>query len=157
MIYNIVTFLNTTMTNSSSTVTTEDGGRQNMFAAEPQIEVMDVDQSKQAELTNGRWAMIGFVAAIGAYVTTGQIEGGLTMLENSSLYAVSSNDAVYRFDSNLNFYYNLNIKTYIVDFQTYCNQSQYIFFLFHLIFFLLLKDTSKIFSQILLQNKYLLY
>ena len=72
MIYNIVTFLNTTMT-----VTTEDGGRQNMFAKEPQMEVMDVDQSKQAELTNGRWAMIGFVAAIGAYVTTGQIIPGI--------------------------------------------------------------------------------
>ena len=45
-----------------------------------------------------------------SYVTTGQIEGGLTMLENSSLYAVSSNDAVYRFDSNLNFYYNLEVN-----------------------------------------------
>ena len=70
-------FLYTTMTNSSATVTTEDGGRQNMFASDPQIEVMDVDQSKAAELANGRWAMIGFVAAIGAYVTTGQIIPGL--------------------------------------------------------------------------------
>ena len=70
-------FLYTTMTNSSATVTTEDGGRQNMFASEPQIEVMEIDQSKQAELINGRWAMIGFVAAIGAYVTTGQIIPGL--------------------------------------------------------------------------------
>ena len=70
-------FLYTTMTNSSATVTTEDGGRQNMFASEPQIEVMDVDQSKAAELANGRWAMIGFVAAIGAYVTTGQIIPGI--------------------------------------------------------------------------------
>ena len=70
-------FLYTTMTYSSSTVTTEDGGRQNMFASEPQVEVMDVDQSKQAELTNGRWAMIGFIAAIGAYVTTGQIIPGI--------------------------------------------------------------------------------
>ena len=70
-------FLYTTMTSSSSTVTTEDGGRQNMFASEPRVEVMDIDQSKQAELTNGRWAMIGFVAAIGAYVTTGQIIPGL--------------------------------------------------------------------------------
>ena len=61
------------MTNSSATVTTEDGGRQNMFASEPQIEVMEIDQSKNAELINGRWAMIGFVAAVGAYVTTGQI------------------------------------------------------------------------------------
>ena len=65
------------MTNSSATITTEDGGRQNMFASEPRVEVMDVDQSKAAELANGRWAMIGFVAAIGAYVTTGQIIPGL--------------------------------------------------------------------------------
>ena len=69
-------FLNTIMT-SSSHVVTEDGGRQNMYAKEPQVEVMDVDQSKAAELANGRWAMIGFVAAIGAYVTTGQIIPGL--------------------------------------------------------------------------------
>ena len=65
------------MTNSSATVTTEDGGRQNVFASEPRVDVMDVDQSKAAELANGRWAMIGFVAAIGAYVTTGQIIPGL--------------------------------------------------------------------------------
>ena len=70
-------FLYTTMTSSSSTVTTEDGGRQNMFASEPRVEVMDVAQSKAAELANGRWAMIGFVAAIGAYVTNGQIIPGL--------------------------------------------------------------------------------
>ena len=70
-------FLYTTMTSSSSTVTTEDGGRQNMFASEPRVEVMDVDQSKAAELANGRWAMIGFVAAIGAYVTTVQIIPGI--------------------------------------------------------------------------------
>ena len=62
---------------SSSNVITEDGGRQNVYGKEPQIEVMDVDQSKAAELTNGRWAMIGFVAAIGAYVTTGQIIPGI--------------------------------------------------------------------------------
>ncbi len=59
------------------TVTTEDGGRQNMFATEPQMEVVKVDQNKDAELANGRWAMIGFVAAIGAYVTTGQIIPGV--------------------------------------------------------------------------------
>ena len=70
-------FLYTTMTNSSATVITEDGGRQNMYASEPRMEVMDVDQSAQAELTNGRCAMIGFVAAIGAYVTTGQIIPGI--------------------------------------------------------------------------------
>ena len=59
------------------TVTTEDGGRQNMYAKEPRMEVMDQDYAKEAELANGRWAMIGFVAAIGAYVTTGQIIPGI--------------------------------------------------------------------------------
>jgi hypothetical protein len=73
LIYNYVTFLNKT----TMTVTTEDGGRQNMYAKEPQIEVMDQDYAKEAELANGRWAMIGWVAAIGAYVTTGQIIPGI--------------------------------------------------------------------------------
>ena len=62
---------------SSSNVITEDGGRQNAFPHEPQIEVMDTTYSKEAELANGRWAMIGFVAAIGAYVTTGNIIPGI--------------------------------------------------------------------------------
>ena len=66
------------MTSSSSTVTTEDGGRQNVFASEPRIEVIDPkDQLTRAELTNGRWAMIGFIAGVGAYVTTGQIIPGV--------------------------------------------------------------------------------
>ena len=65
------------MTSSSSTVTTEDGGRQNMFASEPRMEIIDpVDQLTRAERMNGGWAMIGFIAAIGAYVTTGQIIPG---------------------------------------------------------------------------------
>ncbi len=63
---------------TSSTVTTEDGNRQNVFASEPQIEVIDAqDQLTRAEKTNGRWAMIGFMAAIGAYVSTGQIIPGI--------------------------------------------------------------------------------
>ena len=62
---------------SSSNVITEDGGRQNIYGKEPQIEVMDQDYATQGELTNGRWAMIGFVAAVGAYVTTGQIIPGI--------------------------------------------------------------------------------
>ena len=71
-------FLYTIMTSSSSTVATADGGRQNVFSAEPQVEVIDpVDQLTRAELTNGRWAMIGFVAAVGAYVSTGQILPGV--------------------------------------------------------------------------------
>ena len=32
---------------------------------------------EQAEKTNGQLAMLGFVAAIGAYVTTGQIIPGI--------------------------------------------------------------------------------
>ncbi len=71
-------FLYTTMTSSSTTVTTEEGGRQNMFASEPQVEVIDpVDQLTRAERTNGRWAMLGFWAAVGAYITTGQIIPGI--------------------------------------------------------------------------------
>ena len=62
---------------SSSNVITEDGGRQNIYGKEPQIEVMDQEYAPAAELANGRWAMIGFVAAIGTYVTTGQIMPGL--------------------------------------------------------------------------------
>ena len=55
-------------------VTTEDGGRQNMFAAEPQIEVIEgYDYWKNAELTNGRLAMIGFFAAIHNYILFGWI------------------------------------------------------------------------------------
>ena len=42
-------FLYTTMTNSSATVTTEDGGRQNMFASEPQVEVMHTHYHMQAD------------------------------------------------------------------------------------------------------------
>ena len=62
---------------TSSNVITEDGGRQNIYGKEPQIEVMDQEYAPAAELANGRWAMIGFVAAIGAYVTTGQIIPGI--------------------------------------------------------------------------------
>ena len=32
---------------------------------------------EQAERTNGQLAMVGFVAAIGAYITTGQIIPGI--------------------------------------------------------------------------------
>ena len=48
-----------------------------MIASEPRMEIIDpVDQLTRAERMNGRWAMIGFIAAIGAYVTTGQIIPG---------------------------------------------------------------------------------
>ncbi len=35
------------------------------------------DYAKEAELINGRWAMIGFFAAIGAYSTTGYLLPGI--------------------------------------------------------------------------------
>tara|TARA_B100000287_G_scaffold429200_1_gene482072 strand:+ start:1372 stop:1584 length:213 start_codon:yes stop_codon:yes gene_type:complete len=54
-------------------VTTEEGGRQNMFAHEPQVEVLDVDYWKNAELLNGRLAMIGFFAAVHNYILFGWV------------------------------------------------------------------------------------
>ena len=66
------------MTSSSSTVTTEDGGRQNMFASEPRIEVIEgYDYWKHAELTNGRLAMIGFFAAVHNYILFGAVIPGI--------------------------------------------------------------------------------
>ena len=66
---------------TKSGVTTESGGRQNMFPSEtrPYIdETVSYDGYPQnAEKVNGRWAMIGFIALLGAYVTTGQIIPGI--------------------------------------------------------------------------------
>ena len=61
------------------TVTNEDQGRQNIWAKEPQMEVMDVTvtHNEKAEKLNGRVAMMGVIAALGAYATTGQIIPGL--------------------------------------------------------------------------------
>ncbi len=63
------------------TTTTESGGRQNMYPTEtrPYIdESATYDGYPQnAEKDNGRWAMIGFVALIGAYATSGQMLPGL--------------------------------------------------------------------------------
>ena len=49
----------------------------NVHAREPQVEVLDINYNEQAERVNGQLAMIGFVAAIGAYITTGQIIPGI--------------------------------------------------------------------------------
>ena len=66
---------------ANSNVTTESGGRQNMFPTEtrPYIdESVSYDSYPQnAEKVNGRWAMIGLVALLGAYVSTGQIIPGI--------------------------------------------------------------------------------
>ena len=59
------------------TTTKEQGGRLNRFATEPQVEVLDVDYFENAERVNGQLAMIGFIAALGSYLFTGQIITGL--------------------------------------------------------------------------------
>ena len=63
------------------TVITEEGGRTNMFAREPQMYVDKTEAERygyetyaeRAEKQNGRWAMMGFVAAVISYATTGSI------------------------------------------------------------------------------------
>ncbi len=64
---------------TSSFVTTESGGRQNMFPTEPTPQPIQnyTSYSTEAEKTNGRWAMVGIVAAIGTYAFTGQIIPGI--------------------------------------------------------------------------------
>lgn len=70
------------------TVTTNEHGQQNMFAKEPQmyiseevIEAMDngiyETHNEKAERLNGRLAMLGVIAAIGAYALTGQLIPGV--------------------------------------------------------------------------------
>jgi hypothetical protein len=62
------------------TVTTEDGDRQNLFAKEPQMytdENYTVPHNEKAEKLNGRLAMLGVIAALGAYALTGQIIPGI--------------------------------------------------------------------------------
>ena len=61
------------------TVTNEDGGRTNVFAKEPQMQVMEITMSHNeiAEKLNGRLAMLGVIAALGSYAVTGNIIPGL--------------------------------------------------------------------------------
>ena len=61
------------------TVTNEDGGRTNVFAKEPQMQLMEITMSHNeiAEKLNGRLAMIGVIAALGSYAVTGNIIPGL--------------------------------------------------------------------------------
>ncbi len=61
------------------TVTTNERGQQNVFAKEPQVRVMEVSvtHNEKAEMLNGRLAMLGVIAAIGAYLTTGQLIPGI--------------------------------------------------------------------------------
>ena len=62
------------------TVTTNERGQQNMFAKEPPMtfdQKYTVNHNEKAEMLNGRVAMLGVIAAIGAYATTGQLIPGL--------------------------------------------------------------------------------
>ena len=61
------------------TVVTEDGGRTNMYAVEPQMQIMEVSvtHNEKAEKLNGRLAMLGVMAALGAYALTGQVIPGV--------------------------------------------------------------------------------
>ena len=56
-------------------------GKQNIFANETPPRLMNEKESdfimEQAERVNGQAAMLGFIAALGAYITTGQIIPGV--------------------------------------------------------------------------------
>ena len=63
------------------TVTTNERGQQNLFAREPQMYISKTDAERygyesyaeKAEKLNGRTAMLGFVAALISYATSGSV------------------------------------------------------------------------------------
>lgn len=64
------------------TVTSNDRGQQNMWAKEPAMYVdpnkdFSITHNEKAEMLNGRLAMLGVIAALGAYAVTGQIIPGV--------------------------------------------------------------------------------
>ena len=70
------------MTSSTSNMdryTTTEYGKQNIFAAEPAIQYVENYPGywKNAELVNGRLAMIGFFAAIHNYILFGAVMPGI--------------------------------------------------------------------------------
>jgi len=60
------------------TTVKEDGNRLNMYAIEPPMEIIEVNEEHnvKAERLNGRLAMLGFVAAVLSYVLTGKLVFG---------------------------------------------------------------------------------
>ena len=54
-------------------------GKQNMFATQVKTQLVEnyTNYPEEAEKANGRWAMIGIIALLGAYITTGQIIPGI--------------------------------------------------------------------------------
>ena len=68
----------TTSTNSMKRYTTTEYGKQNMLAAEPQIEVIEnFNYCENAEQTNGRLAMIWFFALVHNYILFGAVIPGI--------------------------------------------------------------------------------
>ena len=67
------------------TVTTEDGGRTNMYATEPRMYVDPTEAERygyethadRAEKANGRWAMLGIIAGATSYAITGNFFFGV--------------------------------------------------------------------------------
>jgi len=61
------------------TVTSNERGQQNVWAKEPQMKVMEVTvtHNERAEQLNGRLAMLGVIAALGAYAVSGQLIPGI--------------------------------------------------------------------------------
>ena len=62
------------------TTTTNERGQQNIFAKEPPMtfdERYTVSHNEKAEKLNGRAAMLGIIAALGAYALTGDIIPGI--------------------------------------------------------------------------------
>lgn len=67
------------------TVTTEDGGRQNLFAREPQMYIDKTyterygyeTHNERAEKLNGRAAMVGIIFGLFSYAITGNFFFGL--------------------------------------------------------------------------------
>jgi len=61
-------------------ITNNEFDQQNIFAKEPTMYTdkdYTVPHNERAELLNGRLAMLGVIAAIGAYVVTGQLIPGV--------------------------------------------------------------------------------
>ena len=61
------------------TTVIEDGGRTNIYAIEPEIQIIETEvmHNENAEKLNGRLAMLGIIAAFGSYAVTGQIIPGV--------------------------------------------------------------------------------
>ena len=63
------------------TVTTNENGQMNMWAKEPSMYMTKEDlerygiepYAEKAERANGRWAMMGFAAAVISYATSGSV------------------------------------------------------------------------------------